>query len=324
LAEERLRDSETRLRLAVDAAHMAVWESDVRTGAVRGSPQLNRLLGFADDEPLELEKIRARYLPGERERVAEAGKQALRHPERFGEVEFRYCPPGEGLRWLLLRAQVQVDGDGEPLSFIGVMMDITQRKRAEEHQLLLVNELNHRVKNTLAIVQGIAHQSFKGTSLSQEARQAFEGRLSALSTAHNLLTHQNWEAASIHQIIRDGVGALGLSSNRVMAHGPELLLVPQTAVSLAMAIHELATNAVKYGSLSRTEGIVDVKWHVQDERLKLQWQEHGGPPVVAPAKRGFGTRMIEAALASELSGTVTIEFNPTGLICTIDAPTPRA
>jgi two-component sensor histidine kinase len=284
---------------------------------------LNRLLGFADDEPLELEKIRARYFPGERERIAEAGQQALRHPERFGEVEFRYCPPGEGLRWLLLRAQVQVDAGGEPLSFIGVMMDITQRKRAEEHQRLLVNELNHRVKNTLAIVQAIAHQSFKGTALSQEARQAFEGRLAALSTAHDLLTQQNWEAASIHQIILDGVGALGLTRDRVRTDGPDLLLAPHTAVSLAMAVHELATNALKYGSLSRPGGTVDAIWRVEDERLSFQWQEQGGPAVSIPETRDFGTRMIEVGLASELSGTVTIKFRPAGLICRVDAPIPR-
>jgi PAS domain S-box-containing protein len=322
-AEEQLRESETRLRLAIDAAHMGIWEADLSTDTLKGSPQLNRLLGLPEDAPLDAEAIRSRYYPGERERVAAAGREALRHPDRFGEVEFRYAMPNGALRWLLLRAQAQVDASGTPTGFIGVMIDITDRKRAEEHQQLLINELNHRVKNTLAIVQGIAQQTFKGPDLPTEARQAFEGRLSALSAAHNLLTRQNWESASIRQIVGDAVAAVGPRADRVRIAGPDILLSPKTAVSLAMAVHELATNAVKYGSLSVPDGEVEVRWRTGEGRLHLVWRERGGPAVVPPTKRGFGTRMIERGLAGELGGEVGIEFRREGLTCTVDAPLPE-
>jgi PAS domain S-box-containing protein len=323
-AEERLRESETRLRLAVDAAHMAIWEFELRTNTLRGSPQLNRLLGLSADEPLNIGKIRARFFPGERERLEKVGQEALRHPDRFGEIEFRYGLPSGEVRWLLLRAQAQIDASDAPSSYVGVMMDITERKKAEEHQRLLIDELNHRVKNTLAIVQGIAQQSFKGPSFPPETRRAFEGRLAALSAAHNLLTRQNWEAASIRRIIGDTVAAVGPRFDGVQIEGPDLFLAPKTAVSLAMAVHELATNAVKYGSLSEPEGQAEVRWQIEDDRLKLVWRERGGPHVEPPTKRGFGTRMIERGLAGELGGEVKIEFKATGLVCTVDAPLPGA
>jgi PAS domain S-box-containing protein len=322
--EERLRESETRLRLAIDAAHLAIWESDLATGEVRGSPQLNRLLGFPEGAPLDAETIRARYLPGEDQRIAEAGRAAMSHPERFAEVEFRYAVPNGSTRWLMLRAQAQVHAGAEPRGFVGVMMDITERKRWEDHQRLLIDELNHRVKNTLAIVQGIAQQTFVGERFPADVRQAFEGRLSALAAAHNLLTRQNWEAASIRQVVADTVAAVGPRTGQVRIDGPDLLMTPKAAVSLAMAVHELATNAVKYGSLSEPGGRVEVGWRTADDRLKLEWREHGGPAVVPPRRRGFGTRMIERGLAAELDGRVAISFLPEGLVCSVDAPLPRA
>jgi len=199
--------------------------------------------------------------------------------------------------------------------------EIGERKRAEQHQRLLIDELNHRVKNSLAIVQGIAQQTFR--SAVPEAREAFEGRLAALSTAHDLLTRQNWESASLNRIVADAVGAVRPREGQVLIDGPDLLLAPKTAVSLAMAIHELSTNSVKYGSLSVPEGRVEVRWASEGERLKLTWRETRGPLVQPPAKRGFGTRMIERGLSAELGGNVAIEFLAQGVVCTINAPLPK-
>ncbi|GGD63848.1 PAS domain-containing protein [Erythrobacter arachoides] len=212
--------------------------------------------------------------------------------------------------------------------FRDAQVEITQRKLVEERQVLLINELNHRVKNTLAIVQGLAQQSFKNDVPSDVARASFGARLSALSAAHNLLTRQNWENALLSETIRDAVEATtGEDACRVTLEGPDVVLSPQTAVSLAMAIHELSTNAIKYGALSNKAGTVEVNWRVErtdgKPRLHLQWTETGGPPVRAPDKRGFGTRMIERGLASELQGEVELNFRSSGIQCTITAPLPK-
>jgi PAS domain S-box-containing protein len=207
--------------------------------------------------------------------------------------------------------------------------EIEQRRRAEQHQHLLINELNHRVKNTLAIVQSLAQQSFKGNAPTDVARRAFDARLSALSAAHNLLTRENWEKASLAETVSTSVAATtGANAARVRLSGPDVLLSPQTAVSVAMAIHELCTNAIKYGALSNDRGSVAVDWQVisgeEGQRFRLDWVEANGPAVAPPSRRGFGSRMIERGLSAELGGRVELEFRPEGLACIIDAPLPVA
>lgn len=208
-------------------------------------------------------------------------------------------------------------------------LEIQQRRKAEERQGLLINELNHRVKNTLAIVQSLAQQSFKREVPSDAARANFNARLSALAAAHNILTLRHWEQALLSEIISSSVHATaGAASVMVTAEGPEVVVSPQTAVSLAMAVHELSTNAIKYGALSSHTGTIAVTWKISESatgpRLILEWQEAGGPAVTPPGRRGFGTRMIENGLAAELQGNVVLEFARDGLRCAIDAPLPRA
>ena len=233
---------------------------------------------------------------------------------------------GEWLDWEINSGLI-TDSAGQPVGLHVVGRDITERRRAEELQRLLVNELNHRVKNTLAIVQSLAHQSFKNVESPDEARQAFEARLNALAAAHNLLTRETWERATLEQTLREAVTATaGPRAGQVSLEGPEVTLAPQTAVSVAMAAHELATNAIKYGALSRDEGRIDIKWSIDPAksgpRLRLDWREQGGPKVDEPARRGFGSRLIERGLAAELGGTVKLEFLEDGLHCVVDAPLP--
>ena len=200
--------------------------------------------------------------------------------------------------------------------------DVTDHKRIERHQQLLVGELNHRVKNTLAVVQSLTHQSFHSSIPSEEAIRRFEGRLAALAAAHNLLTKRNWESATIAEIASAALGPF-CPSSRCHINGPDVRVSPQTAVNLALALHELATNAAKYGALSTDKGEVSIGWTVEDERLELMWSEEGGPPVAPPERRGFGTRMIERTLAAEFGGKVSLEFLPEGARCTVVAPIPR-
>lgn len=317
-AERALRASEERLRLGLAAGRMIVWEIDLHTGIVTRSDNADAIFGPGTTSDEFLARMQPIDVAEDKRLVA----AAIASPDGQYEHEFRYRHPDGREMWLYNQGRVERDAEGIARRIHGVCMDVTERRRAQEHQRLLINELNHRVKNTLSIIQAIAQQSLKDETIAPHVRQAFEGRLTALSAAHSLLTNQNWEAASLGQLVADAVSAVRGHDERVTVSGPDLMLQPKTAVSLAMAIHELATNAVKYGSLSVPEGRVSVTWETADGRLRLAWQEADGPHVVAPTRRGFGTRMIERALATELGGQVVIEFAETGICCRLDAPLP--
>jgi two-component sensor histidine kinase len=250
-----------------------------------------------------------------------------------------------------------IDAAGRVLGVSATFRDITERRRWEDHQRLLLHELNHRVKNTLATVQSIASQSLRATASPQAARTALEARLLALSRAHDVLTRENWEGAGLREIVTQAVapytserenaaqaaasapgrarppresptpaGAPSAAerAGRFRIQGPQVRLSPRMALAIAMALQELATNAIKYGALSAEAGQVEIRWSVEDEpgrpRLHLCWEERGGPPVAPPARRGFGSRLIERSLAQDLGGSVVLAFNPQGLACTVLAP----
>ncbi|HEX7943608.1 MAG TPA: HWE histidine kinase domain-containing protein, partial [Phenylobacterium sp.] len=195
-----------------------------------------------------------------------------------------------------------------------------ERRRAEEHQQLLINELNHRVKNTLATVQSIAVQTLRPGRGPVEAREAFVSRLIALSTAHNVLTAERWESADLADIAQMAAAPFNEPSGaHVQVEGPRLRLKPAHALSIAMALHELGTNAVKFGALSVPGGVVRLAWAEGpgEEEVRIVWQESGGPRVETPVRKGFGTRLIQEALARELRGQVRVAHDPAGLRCEI-------
>jgi two-component sensor histidine kinase len=203
-------------------------------------------------------------------------------------------------------------------------VDISERKRVEDHRLLLLNELNHRVKNTLATVQSIAVQSFRGPQPGASARALFEARLMALSRAHDVLTEENWQGANLDEIVGQAIAPYkGADPSRFEVTGPSVRLSAKMALSISMALHELATNAAKYGALSDNDGSVKIAWHIerQDRQsmLRLEWRESGGPAVAPPVHRGFGSRLIERGLAQDLGGGAKMEFRPDGLHCAIVA-----
>ena len=207
--------------------------------------------------------------------------------------------------------------------------DVTEQVQAQERQRLLINELNHRVKNTLAIVQSLASQSFRRIPDSEPARRSFDARLNALAAAHSLLTASNWEAARLVDTMRASVEATaGAAVDRFSINGPDFALQPQTAVSLAMIIHELSTNAIKYGALSVEGGRVAIDWSIEHEgeacRLRIEWVERGGPAVTEPERRGFGSRLIERGMSAEQDSAVTLRYEPEGLRCSISAILPRS
>jgi PAS domain S-box-containing protein len=204
--------------------------------------------------------------------------------------------------------------------FTGVMRDVTERKRAEELQLLLVNELNHRVKNTLATVQSVAGQTLRNASDLDGARDSLNTRLLALARAHDILTRESWDGADLRDVVSSLIGSHG-DPERFRTEGPPLRLAPKAALSLSLALHELMTNATKYGALSNEVGRVALTWtRVKDdgvERLNLRWEEIDGPSVSTPSRQGFGSRLITGGLARELGGEVRLEYPPTGVVCSI-------
>lgn len=211
-----------------------------------------------------------------------------------------------------------------PDGFDGVLVqgyDVTEEVAAEESQRVLINELNHRVKNTLAVVQGLAQQSFRSDKPNPQL-DIFVERLAALSSAHSLLTERRWESADLATIVRGALETTaGTRQSRYSLDGPDIRLEPQTAVALAMIIHELCTNAVKYGSFSTENGSVEIHWSLEDgsdgSLLVLDWRESGGPPVTKPDMTGFGSRLIKRGLGTPGSCT-EIEYAPAGLHCRLE------
>ena len=224
----------------------------------------------------------------------------------------------------LVQAAPLRDQSGKIVGAVSAGLDITGRKRTEEHRLLLLNELNHRVKNTLATVQSIAVQSFRRARTDTSGREMFQSRLLALSRAHDVLTNESWEGANLSDIAAQAIVPYrDADPTRFAVSGPSVWLSAKMALSISMALHELATNAVKYGALSNEKGRVSITWRTLKEpdgrRLRLEWSEKDGPPVVPPRRKGFGSRLIERGLAQELGGEVKIEYEPQGVWCEINA-----
>ena len=328
-AEDAQREHAARLEAVVSTVPTAVWFTyDPRAERVIGNAVATRLLRVAPGGNPSLsapahERPGYRALRGGREiDAADLPLQRAARGElvRNEEIDIRF-DDGETVT-LICEASPICDGAGAIQGAVCGAIDITERKRQQQHRELLLNELNHRVKNTLATVQSFAVQTLRSAATVAEGRKAFEARLIALSRAHDVLTRENWQGAGLHEVIGEALGAyMGeRQSSRVRFAGPEIRLQPKTALAISMALHELATNAVKYGGLSNAAGRVLLEWDVAGTALRLRWAEIGGPPVAAPGKRGFGSRLIEQGLARDLGGEVHLGFESAGVVCTIVAP----
>jgi two-component sensor histidine kinase len=188
---------------------------------------------------------------------------------------------------------------------------------------LLVNELNHRVKNTLATVQSIAAQTFRRTGDATEARRKFDARLASLGRAHDVLSDEKWHSAEMREVVESVLEPHAVQeSGRVHISGPDMRLEPARALMVSMALHELATNAAKYGALSNASGVIFVDWAAVagGKLLRLTWREAGGPPVQRPERKGFGSKLIEEAFAHQAQGRATLDFKPEGLVCILECP----
>jgi PAS domain S-box-containing protein len=222
------------------------------------------------------------------------------------------------------------DRSGEIVQHFASFVNVSKHKQEEDRLRFLLDELNHRTQNTLATVQAIARQTLRGVA-DKKVVDAFEGRILALSKAHGLLGRTHWEAVSLREVIRQILLPFGFNDRQVARfsiEGDDICLQPKAALSLAMAFHELATNAAKHGALSNgAAGRIDIAWQVeptqQSRQLRLRWQESGGPPVTPSDRKGFGSRLIERGLAQELGGEVRLDYEPAGVVCQIIMPVPR-
>jgi PAS domain S-box-containing protein len=226
-------------------------------------------------------------------------------------------------RWFAPYPTPLRDSEGRLIGAINMLVDITERKQAEHQQKLLIDELNHRVKNTLATVQSVVVQTARSTGGVNEFREAVEGRILALSHAHNQLSQRRWADADLSQLLHAGLQPY-LAKGNVVFSGDPIRISPRVALVMSMVVHELATNAAKYGALSSSSGRIDVSWAVKANgagpELRLSWLEQNGPPVVKPSRQGFGTKLLERGIQSELGGNALLEFTAAGLRCAIDIP----
>lgn len=319
--EARLRESERHHRLVVETAQDIVFSTDLGQIITACNPAAGAALGVPYPElvgrsviefldPADLDYAASKL----EEKLADGGTTLYEITVIDGT--------GRRMRWEI-NSTLAYDLDGQPVGIHAIARDMTERHAFEQRQTLLINELNHRVKNTLALVQSLAVQSFKPDVEPERAREAFETRLGALAAAHDLLTREQWEGATLGELVAATTDGHARTEEQVGASGPDLRITPRAAVSLAMALHELCTNAAKYGALSSEEGRVAISWATEDRSLIFDWRERGGPTVAPPENRGFGLRMIERALASDLSGEVEIDFARKGLHCHLEAPLER-
>jgi PAS domain S-box-containing protein len=317
-AQAAVEESNLRLSAAIAIARLGVFEIDLATGQATLDARAREILGFGPDEPLALDDVRERIDSDDFLRIRDNARSARAAGQARREGEFRIHRPDGAVRDILSHSKFVSEPDGRATRVIGVFDDVTERRQAAQRQQLLINELNHRVKNTLATVQSIAAQTLRSAPDLPSAREAFEARLMALSAAHDLLTAESWRGARITDVVASAMAPFETRNRPQIIHsGPPVWLAAHRALALGLALHELATNAAKYGALSVPDGRVTIRWSVSGGELRLLWIEDGGPPVVTPAHSGFGTRLLQRSLAHELHGDVAFTFAPEGVRCEI-------
>lgn len=326
--QEALKASEERARLALEAGRMGTWWYDHRKRIGGWSSQAALLLGVsASKAATNVDEWKTRLHPDDADRAIQTLRQAVLGSGDY-EDEYRIKRSDGQVRWINSKGKVSFDVRKRPVFFVGIIQDITERKQVDEQQRFFLDELNHRVKNTLATVQSIASQTLRSSNSTAQFKEAFEGRLLALSKTHNLLTLKSWREADLHDIAEQELAPYKrVADERVAIEGPRVNLPPRFAINLGLVLHELVTNAAKYGALSVPAGRLDLSWSIVDfedrpSQLRIHWRETGGPPVQPPKRQGFGSRLIQRSIEGELDGYMILNFAPTGVDYDISVPLP--
>lgn len=317
-----LHRDEDRNAMALEVGNVGSWIWDLRTGKFTGNRMAYSMLGLSPDQQVNGEDVFRAMHPEDFTRMRSAFTRALAQNQDY-VGEFRAANSGQ---WLLGRGRIfERDAQGKPAVAVGVNIDITDTKNAAEKTRLLLRELNHRVKNTLAMLQSLARQTLNRTSDPAEFMEAFSGRLRAISEAHTLLSDREWSGIGLVDLITKQVEPYAIyDPGQVEVVGEDMVLPPDHALGLGIALHELATNAAKHGALSVPGGHVRVSWQIEpglnESRVVIHWIESDGPPVVSPEVRGLGERLIERSLDKVLSSSVRLSYPESGMEAMISMP----
>ena len=331
LENSRLAALEQEQRFAATYEHAAIGMSEVAPDGrfLRVNEAICAITGFSR-EHLLANRLFTHTHPEDVDPDREAFRKQVAGELEFYSVEKRFLRRDGRVIWLSVRSSPVRDAKGTLLYLVRVVQDITERKAGEQRAKLLIDELNHRVKNTLATVQSLASQSARGAPTPAAFRESFEGRLIALSKAHDQLTQHHWESADLRELVSGSLAPYA-GADRMVLRGEDVVLRPRAVLTLAMAFHELATNAAKYGALSAPGGRIEIHWRPvrpegRDGRalLQIDWAEQDGPAVVAPSHRGFGSKLIEGSVAAELGGNARLHFDRQGLRCEMLIPLEQA
>jgi PAS domain S-box-containing protein len=315
-SEATIRTSQTRLQLALDAARLGWWLYDPVQGTASWDERFKAIFDVVAPGT-DVASIMARVPPEDASRVCAAAAAALNpiDPKPF-VGEYRIQRTDGEIRWIEVYGMATFEGSGyarRAVIMVGTAADITERKRAEERQLLLMRELNHRTKNLLSVVQSIANQTV--ASNPSDFAERFSRRIQALSANQDLLVRSEWRGVEIEALVRAQLAHFAdLIGERIMIEGPHLSVTPSAAQSIGMALHELATNAGKYGSLSDDHGSVTIDWRVDDGQFSIGWIEQDGPRVKPPKRRGFGSTIISAVAEASVGGEVELDYASTGVV----------
>lgn len=312
-AEQPNLDRE-RLELALQSAQLGEYEWDMVRDVFCVSARMSAITGLPIGE-WPAEKGEALYRgvhPEDRQATQERMESSVRATGRF-QAEYRRIRDDDGRTvWMRSSGLLVRDAEGRPVRICGVVQDITELRAEEERRKTLMSELDHRVKNVLAAVQALAFQTAKRTTSLDSFLATFAGRLKAMGSANELLTAARWRGAAIAHLAAAELG--GIAPGQTRWEGPELFLTPRAANALSLALHELATNAVKFGALSTEAGRVEVRWsRTPDGGFELVWTENGGPPVSPPTHRGFGSTLLEQVTGRELNGETEVEYRRAGV-----------
>jgi PAS domain S-box-containing protein len=324
-AELALAEREAQLVLAGKAARVGSFVVDHATLLIHISPGFAAIHGLAEEtEELTCEEWRAHLFPDDLARFEAARSRVFAEQRHELNVEYRIVGADGEARWIESRGLVSYDDDGRPTRLVGVHIDITERKRAEEHQCRLLAELDHRVKNVLAAVQAVASHTMRASSSMEHFIAALDGRIRSMASTHELLSHRRWLGIPLAELVERELAPYTTGSNAEIG-GPEVMLNAEAGQTMATVLHELATNAAKYGALSVPSGRVSIRWRVPlngsaNDKLVLTWRETGGPSVVPPTKSSYGMQVVRELVPYDLGGTVDHVLAPEGAQCRLEIP----
>jgi PAS domain S-box-containing protein len=313
----RLVESEQGRSLALAAGQMGSWEWEVGSTELKWDEGQYRIFGV---DPRRFQATVAntrRLIQSDDWHILEQAVARMAESAKTQRIEFRVLRPNGETRWCTGTAAPSVDASGRVVRISGVTIDVTDRQEAEERQNLLAREVDHRARNALAVIQSIIRLT-RAKSVDDYVA-AIEGRIKALARAHTLLSDSRWNGADLATLVGEELAPYR-TGDKITIEGPDISLEPSTAQGLALALHELATNAAKHGALSSERGRVGLAWQLRSDALVLNWTESGGPPIGPPAARSFGLRVIRASIEQQLGGETAFDWDPKGLRCHLSIP----